>query len=265
MKKSYFIFVVALLAAIVSFSAVFADGEKTLVVGFDQNFPPYGYVGEDGEFTGYDLDLAAEVAKRLDLEIVYQPIDWDAKDMELDSGTIDLIWNGFTIQGREDDYTWTETYKEAGQIVLVAAKSGIIDLKDLSGKVVAVQTDSAGLAALEDEANAELTASFKDLTIVPDYNQAFMDLEAGAVDAIVMDVDVALFQIKGKDDDYRILDEYIQKEDYAVGFKLGNEELRDKVQEALNEMAKEGFISELSDKYFSYDSCALAACEKSAE
>ena len=91
MKKSYFIFVVALLAAIVSFSAVFADGEKTLVVGFDQNFPPYGYVGKDGEFTGYDLDLAAEVAKRLDLEIVYQPIDWDAKDMELDSGTIDLI------------------------------------------------------------------------------------------------------------------------------------------------------------------------------
>ena len=163
MKKSYLIFAVALLAAIVSVSAVFADGEKTLVVGFDQNFPPYGYVGEDGEFTGYDLDLAAEVAKRLDLEIVYQPIDWDAKDMELDSGTIDLIWNGFTIQGREDDYTWTETYKEAGQIVLVAAKSGIVDLKDLSGKVVAVQTDSAGLAALEDEANAELTASFKDL------------------------------------------------------------------------------------------------------
>ena len=72
MKKSYLIFAVALLAAIVSVSAVFADGEKTLVVGFDQNFPPYGYVGEDGEFTGYDLDLAAEVAKRLDLEIVYQ-------------------------------------------------------------------------------------------------------------------------------------------------------------------------------------------------
>ena len=190
MKKSYFIFVVALLAAIVSFSAVFADGEKTLVVGFDQNFPPYGYVGKDGEFTGYDLDLAAEVAKRLDLEIVYQPIDWDAKDMELDSGTIDLIWNGFTIQGREDDYTWTEPYKEAGQIVLVAAKSGIVDLKDLSGKVVSVQTDSAGLAALEDEANAELTASFKELTIVPDYNQAFMNLEAGAVDAIVMDVNI---------------------------------------------------------------------------
>ena len=114
MKKNLVLSLMVVLSLLVPVFAVSADGAETLVVGFDQNFPPYGYVGEDGEFTGYDLELAAEVAKRLELEVVYQPIDWDAKDMELDSGTIDLIWNGFTMQGREEKYTWTEPYKEAG-------------------------------------------------------------------------------------------------------------------------------------------------------
>ncbi len=265
MKKNLVLSLMVVLSLLVPVFAVSADGAETLVVGFDQNFPPYGYVGEDGEFTGYDLELAAEVAKRLELEVVYQPIDWDAKDMELDSGTIDLIWNGFTMQGREEKYTWTEPYKEAGQIVLVAVESGIKDFAGLEGKNVSVQADSAGLAALEDEANAELTASFGSLTVVPDYNQAFMDLEAGAVDAIVMDIDVAYFQIEGKEDKYMILEEFVQKEDYGVGFKLGNEELRDKVQEALDEMAEDGFIQDLSNEYFGYDSCTLTACVEAAK
>lgn len=265
MKKVSFGLIVLILSLALSTALVSADGETTLVVGFDQDFPPYGYVGEDGEFTGYDLELAAEVAKRLELEIKYQPIDWDAKDMELDSGTIDLIWNGFTMEKREDLYTWTEAYKEAGQVVLVAADSGIEKLSDLAGKVVAVQTDSAGLTALEDEANVELTASFKELVIVPDYNTAFMNLEAGAIDAIVMDVDVAKYQIKDREDDYAILEEFIQKESYGVGFKLGNEALRDKVQKALDEMAKDGFIQELSTEYFDVDTCVLTACKETAE
>lgn len=265
MKKVSFVLFVLILSLALSAVFVSADGEKTLVVGFDQNFPPYGYVGEDGEFTGYDLELAAEAAKRLDLEVVYQPIDWDAKDMELDSGTIDLIWNGFTMEKREELYTWTEAYKEAGQVVLVAADSGIEELTDLAGKVVAAQTDSAALTALEDESNVELTASFKELVIVPDYNTAFMDLEAGAIDAIVMDVDVAKYQIKDKEDEYTILEEFVQKESYGVGFKLGNEALRDKVQEVLDEMAKDGFIQELSVKYFEVDTCVLTACNEAAE
>lgn len=265
MKKVSFVLFILVLSLALSTALVSADGETTLVVGFDQNFPPYGYVGEDGEFTGYDLELAAEAAKRLNLEVKYQPIDWDAKDMELDSGTIDLIWNGFTMEKREDLYTWTEAYKEAGQVVLVAADSGIEKLADLAGKVVAVQTDSAGLTALEDEANVELTASFKELVIVPDYNTAFMDLEAGAIDAIVMDVDVAKYQIKDKEDEYAILEEFVQKESYGVGFKLGNEALRDKVQNVLDEMAKDGFIQELSIEYFEVDTCVLTACKEAAE
>lgn len=267
MKKTVTLSIAILLIATIlfSFSLVSADGETTLVVGFDQDFPPYGYIGEDGEFTGFDLELAAAVAEKLGLEIVYQPIAWDAKDMELDSGTIDLIWNGFTINGREDKYEWTEPYKDAGQIILVKADADVEALTDLAGKVVAVQTDSAALQALESEDFAELTASFANLLVVDQYNTAFMDLEAGAVDAIAMDVDVAYFQIEGKEDDYKILDEWIQEEQYGVGFKLGNTELRDAVQTALEEIVADGTFAEISEKWFGNDVCALSVCQTNAE
>ncbi len=267
MKKTVTLSIAILLIATVlfSFSLVSADGETTLVVGFDQDFPPYGYIGEDGEFTGFDLELAAAVAEKLGLEIVYQPIAWDAKDMELDSGTIDLIWNGFTINGREDKYEWTEPYKDAGQIILVKADADVEALTDLAGKVVAVQTDSAALQALESEDFAELTASFANLLVVDQYNTAFMDLEASAVDAIAMDVDVAYFQIEGKEDDYKILDEWIQEEQYGIGFKLGNTELRDAVQTALEEIVADGTFAEISEKWFGNDVCALSVCQTNAE
>lgn len=263
MKKnlSVSVIVLVLAALLVGVLSVQADGVKTLIVGFDQNFPPYGYVGEDGEFTGYDLELAAEASKRLELEMVYQPIDWDAKDLELDSGTIDCIWNGFTMNNREDKYTWTEAYKGAGQVFLVRADSSIETYDDLDGKVVAVQADSAGLYAIEDEENAELLESFKELLVIPQYNEAFMELESGAIDAIILDIDVAKYQIEGKEDEFFILDEFLQKEEYGVGFKLGNTELRDRVQVVLDEMAEDGVFAELSEKYFGYDSCIMAACQ----
>ena len=164
----------------------------TFTVGFDAEFPPYGYMDENGEYTGFDLELAQEVADRLGLEFVPQPIAWDAKDMELSSGTIDCIWNGFTMNGREDDYTWSTPYMDNSQVFVVAADSGISSLADLAGKVVEVQTDSSAEAALKD--NAELSATFGTLQTTPDYNTAFMDLEMGAVDAIAMDVIVAGYQ-----------------------------------------------------------------------
>ena len=210
----------------------------TFTVGFDQDFPPMGFVGEDGEYTGFDLELAKEVADRLGLEFVPQPIAWDAKDMELSSGTIDCIWNGFTMNGREDAYTWSEPYMDNSQVFVVAADSGISSLADLAGKVVEVQTDSSAEAALKD--NAELSATSGTLQTTPDYNTAFMDLEMGSVDAIAMDVIVAGYQIeqRGESDKYVILDETLSSEEYGIGFKKGNEELRDKVQGALDEMAR---------------------------
>ena len=223
----------------------------TLIVGFDQDFPPMGFVGDDGEYTGFDLELAQEVAKRLGLEYKAQPIAWDSKDMELESGNIDCIWNGFTMTGREDDYTWTEPYMANQQVFVVANDSDINSQADLAGKIVEVQADSSAEAALKEA--PELTATFKELLTTADYNTAFMDLEQGAVDAIAMDVIVAGYQIQQRNADFKILDDSLSEEEYGVGFKKGNTELRDKVQSTLEEMAEDGALQEVSEKWFSKD------------
>lgn len=223
----------------------------TLIVGFDQDFPPMGFVGDNGEYTGFDLELAQEVAKRLGLEYKAQPIAWDSKDMELESGNIDCIWNGFTMTGREDDYTWTEPYMANQQVFVVANDSDINSQADLAGKIVEVQADSSAEAALKEA--PELTATFKELLTTADYNTAFMDLEQGAVDAIAMDVIVAGYQIQQRNADFKILDDSLSEEEYGVGFKKGNTELRDKVQATLEEMAEDGTLQEVSEKWFGKD------------
>lgn len=240
-----------------------ADGD-TFTVGFDQDFPPFGYVGDDGEFTGFDIEMATECAKRMGKEVVLQPIDWDAKDMELESGTIDCIWNGFTMNGREDQYTWSDSYMDNTQVVITKKDSGITTLADLAGKIVEVQKESSAQSALEDEDHTELLASFGDFLQVAEYNTAFMDLESGAVDAIAIDIGVANFQLEGKEDDYLILEETISSEQYAVGFLKGNETLRDEVQSTLMEMVEDGTFAEISDKYFGYDVCTLTNGEEEA-
>ena len=223
----------------------------TLIVGFDQDFPPMGFIGDDGEFTGFDLELAQEVAKRLGLEYKPQPIAWDAKDMELEAGNIDCIWNGFTMTGREDDYAWTDAYMANTQVFVVAKDSGIASQADLAGKVVECQVDSSAEAALKEV--PDLTATFKDLLTTADYNTAFMDLEQGAVDAIAMDVIVAGYQIQQRNADFVILDESLSAEEYGVGFKKDNTELRDKVQKTLEEMAADGTLKSISEKWFGED------------
>ena len=223
----------------------------TLIVGFDQDFPPMGFVGDNGEYTGFDLDLAKEVASRLGLEYKAQPVAWDSKDMELESGNIDCIWNGFTITGREDDYTWTTPYMANKQVFVVANDSDIKSQADLAGKVVEVQADSSAEAALKE--NQDLANTFGQLLTTPDYNTAFMDLEQGAVDAVAMDVIVAGYQIKQRNADFKILDDSLSEEEYGIGFKKGNTELRDKVQGALEEMAADGTLAKISDEWFGED------------
>ena len=228
------------------------NSDKQFIVGFDAEYPPYGYKDDNGEYVGFDLDLAQEVCARNGWELVKQPIDWDSKDMELNSGSIDCIWNGFTMTGREDDYTWSKPYVDNSIVVVVKEGSGIEKKEDLAGKVIAVQADSSGLAALTDEEdneeNLKLAASFSDLQQVADYNTAFMNLEAGAVDAIVVDIGVADYQLESRTG-FVMLDDKIRTEQYAVGFKLGNEELRDQVQSTLDEMVKDDTFDDIAKKW----------------
>ena len=230
------------------------DAAMTLTVGFDQSYPPYGFVGDDGEFTGFDLDLAKEVCERNGWELKLDPIDWDAKDALLNSGSINCIWNGFTMEGREDDYTFSEPYMLNEQVVVVKADSGIASHQDLAGKTVMTQVDSAALDVLQNEeegGQAALAATFKDLQTIGDYNNAFMQLESGMVDAVACDLSIAEYQIAAKPDVYKKL-EPLSTEHYAVGFKLGDDELAKTVSDTLKAMNEDGTVKQLCDKYAEY-------------
>ena len=212
----------------------------TFTIGFDAEYPPYGYRTDAGDYEGFDIDLAQEVCNRRGWELIKQPIDWNTKDMELNSGSIDCIWNGFTMTGREDSYTFSEPYVDNSIVFVVLADSDIQTASDLAGKVVVTQADSSALSALESEDNAELTASFATLEQIADYNSAFMNLEAGVDDAIA-------------GDKFRMLEEPLSTEQYAIGFKQGNTELRDQVQETLDEMLADGTFDEIVANYTDYN------------
>ncbi|MBQ8598278.1 MAG: amino acid ABC transporter substrate-binding protein [Lachnospiraceae bacterium] len=232
------------------------DGATTFTVGFDAEFPPYGYMDENGDYTGFDLDLAAEVCSRNGWELVKQPIDWDSKDMELSSGSIDCIWNGFTINGREDAYTWSVPYVDNSQVFVVKSDAGIVSSTDLAGKIVGVQKDSSALAALEGDA-ADLAATFGELNQYADYNTGFMELEAGAIDALALDIGVANYQIESRGDSFVILEEKLATEQYGIGFLLGNEELKNKVESTLMEMVEDGTFMKIAEEYGLTDSVCL--------
>ena len=242
------------------------SGITTFTVGFDAEFPPYGYKDDNGEYVGFDLSLAQEVCKRNGWELVKQPIDWDSKDMELSSGTIDCIWNGFTMNGRESDYTWTTPYIDNSQVVIVKSGSSINKLVDLSGKVVVVQADSSALAAFtgEDatEDNLALAKSFASLQQVGDYNAAFMNLESGSVDAICMDMGVAKYELEARGSQFRMLSEQVSKEQYGIGFKPGNTELRDTVQETLYDMLADGTFENIAKDWGLEESICLSTDNK---
>ena len=224
--------------------------DKTLIVGFDAEYPPYGYMDEDGEYTGFDLELAQAVCDMEGWTLEKKPINWDSKDMELNSGSIDCIWNGFTMNGREDDYTFSDPYVDNSQVIVVAEDSGIEKLTDLAGKNVVVQAASAALDALNNDDNKDLTASFGSLTENPDYNTAFMNLDSGAADAIAVDIGVAKYQLSQREEGkYVIMDEPIQSEQYGIGFKKGNDELKDTVWNEVLKLYDAGEVDKLAEKY----------------
>lgn len=237
-----------------------SEEKTTFTVGFDAEYPPYGYMDENGEYTGFDLELAQAVCDLEGWELVKTPISWDSKDMELESGTIDCIWNGFTMNGREDDYTWSDPYVDNSQVMVVAENSGIETFDDLAGKVVGVQAASAALQLLQDEEGQKALAdTFGALQEFADYNSAFVELQAGSVQAVAMDIGVAQYQIKTRGEGFKVMDEKLNSEKYAIGFKLGNEELRDKVNADLQTLLADGTFDELAEKYELSDMVCLEA------
>ena len=247
MKK---ILAVALtLALTLTAFAACAESKETLTMATNASFPPYEYV-EGDQVVGIDPEIAAAVCEKMGWELKLEPIDWDAKDALLGSGSINCIWNGFTMEGREDGYAFTEPYMNNTQVVVVKKDSGINSLSDLAGKVVLTQADSAAYNLLTGDGDqVSLASTFGALQTVADYNSAFMELEQGSVDAVAIDQPVANFQISGKGDTYVILSEPLSTEHFAVGFATSNTAERDAVQKTLKEMTADGTAKQIVDKY----------------
>ncbi len=247
-------------SASASSSAVEGVEDGIFTVGFDAEYPPYGYMDDKGEYTGFDLELAQAVCDMEGWELEKKPINWDSKDMELNSGSIDCIWNGFTMNGREDEYTFSIPYVDNSQVIVVAEDSGIKKLTDLAGKKVGVQAASAALDVLQDEeGQKELADTFASINEFADYNTAFTELQAGALDALAIDIGVAKYQLNSRGEGFMILDETLNSEEYAVGFKKGNQALCDIINKDLQILANDGTVAELAEKYDISDMVSLKA------
>ncbi len=224
------------------------SGEKQkLIVGFDAEFPPFGFIAEDGSYDGFDLAMAKELCSRLGWDFEAVAIDWDTKDAELKAGSINCIWNGFTYTGREEEYTWSDPYVENKIVLVVKADSGITSMADLAGKTVMAQAASSAVDAIE--ANEAFKSSLKEVVELGDYNMGFMELAQGSVDAVAADLGVAAYQAANNEGEYVILDDAISTEQYAIGFLKGNTELRDAVNAELLKMAEDGTMMSIGENY----------------
>lgn len=231
-----------------SLDAVMEKG--TLVLGLDDSFPPMGYRNDDNEIVGFDIDLAKAVADKLGVELVVQPISWDAKEMELSSGNIDMIWNGMSYnEERAEAMNLSDPYLENKMVFVVAGGSEITDLASLEGKKVAVQNGSTAQEILE---ASDLYASIEEVGF-DDNMMALLDMEAAGCDAVFMDKVVADFIIASNGKDYVVLEEGLEEEVYVIGFRKEDQALRDAVQAALSELKADGTVGEISTKWFGSD------------
>ena len=223
--------------------------KRVFTHGFDLDYPPYSYLRDDGSVGGFDVELCQAVCEYLGWEYKPLPFNWDAKDAELNAGSCDCIWSGFTKEGREDDYCWGITYSNNTQGILVASNSGIKTLADLKGKTVGVQTATSAMDMLEDS-QADLAATFKELKVYETYTIAFSDLKAGAIDAIAIDMTAGTFLVSNEGgNDYVFLDENLGVESYAIGFRKGDDELAKTVSDAVQALVDNGTYAKIGENY----------------
>ena len=236
-------------AAAAETTAAAAEGEFVFKHGFDLDYPPYSFIDDKGEVGGFDVEMAQAVCDYYGWKYEAVPFNWDAKDAELNAGSCDCIWSGFTMNGREDDYLWSKPYSDNTQMIMVNKNSGIETLADLEGKAVGVQTSTSAYDLLNDEeGQAELAKTFGSLEVYETYTIAFNDLKAGAIDAIAIDVTSGNYLMNGEAD-YKFLDEVLGSEQYAIGFRKDDTELCDKINAALDALAADGTYDKIGEKY----------------
>lgn len=227
---------------------------EELIIGVDDTFAPMGFLDENNELTGFDIDMAQAVSEKLGIPVTFQTVEWTMKEQELNQGNIDLIWNGYSITDeRKEQVLFTNPYLDNKQVVVTMADSGINSLADLEGKVVAAQEDSSAVEAID--ANPTLAASFADRPEFATNDMAIMDMEAGRSDAVVADSVLLNYVISHKEDpsQYKILEEDLGTEEFAVGVRKEDTALADAINQAFKELKEDGTAKELSEKWFGED------------
>ena len=226
-----------------------------LVLGFDDTFVPMGYKDQSGEYTGFDIELAREISKKLNKEIVFQPIDWTMKETELKNGNIDFIWNGYSItEERKEKVAFSTPYLNNRQVIITLSDSDINTKADLEDKIVGAQSQSSAVDAIE--ADGDIISTFKNGEVITfdTNNEALMDLEAGRLDAVVADEILAKYYINQRGaDKYKVLEEDFGKEAYAVGMRKNDTELLEAFNKAFNKLVEEGIAGDISRTWFGDD------------
>ena len=264
MKKMFALLLAALmlltcsaLAEDTGLADVLAKGK--LIMGFDEAYPPFGYVDENGEHVGFDIDLAKEVAARLGVELVLQPISWDAKELELSGGNIDCIWSGLTITPeRREQMTFTMPYVANEQIMVVMADSGIASAADVAGKVLGTQTASASVDALD--ANPAVRDSLAEIALSDDFVAALMDLRLGGIDVLLIDSTVGNYYIAQQNDPaaFSVLPEVLQAEEYGIAVRKGEATLADAINAQLIAIQEDGTLDTIRSTWFANDVTTIA-------
>ena len=264
-RKNYFIILLMLLvSSIVSLTGCSKETvsnkdsyeklkEKgSIVMGLDDTFAPMGFRDDKGNLVGFDVDLAEEVFKRVGLKVEFQPIDWSMKETELNSGNIDVIWNGYSItEERKEKVNFTQAYLENKQIIITLADSSISNKDDLKGRKVAVQNGSSTLEAINKEPEVVATFEGGEPVLFDTNNEAIMDLEAKRVDAVVSDEVLARYYIKQKDPrDYKIIEDDFGEEEYGIGIRKEDKKLLEEINNTLNKMKKDGSYNKVYEKWF---------------
>lgn len=226
------------------------------VVGLDATFAPMGFTDENGEIVGFDIDLARAVAEKMGLEVEFQPIDWNSKAMELESGNIDVIWNGFSISDeRRQEVLFTDPYLSTGQVIVVNADSDIQTKADLAGKKIALQDGSTSETALKEDTATYESIGEENISRFKENTAVLMELEVGRVDAVVIDEIFVRYYLSKENmaDKFKVLDEGFAEEDYGVGGRLTDKSFIDALNTAIQECISDGTASEYAIKWFGED------------
>lgn len=263
MKKLLIMTLIAVLALCSFATAEVADDSLTkvleagyMVLGLDDGFPPMGFNDEKGEIVGFDIDLAREVCVRLGIELKVQPIDWSAKEVMLNTYAIDCIWNGMSINpARQETMCMTDAYLNNRIVILTKKDSGILEVKDLAGKYVGVQTASFAeeVITLPEYGYQEIYESIAELRGDENYLFAIINLQNDMVDAVLIDEVVAQYQLTQLGDDTLVCTGDLCDDLYGIGFRKADVALETAVFDTIKAMVADGTAAEISMKWFGTD------------